>query len=273
MSSSRGTFSGAAAWMAASTSIASWPQHVTSRLRRAVPAGGGRTASPISRAARARTSSRRSPGGCGLYDRGGRKRRLAARRRRPQTVRNMILSRLPVGRILRHALPWEADPATRNMPRGLLDVEVVTAHGLMRVMTTHLEYFSAALRQSQINGIAEIVRRNAARARGAPQPAAARTPWGRGTASTILTGDFNLRSDDPARARLTTPLRAAAPGCRMVAGAASRRTPSASFCIADQTYGPPHCCDFLLVSTTISRRGCAASPMRPKRARPITSLC
>src|SRR3712207_3662522 len=36
---------------------------------------------------------------------------------------NMILSRLPVGIVLRYILPWEA-AKTRNMPRILLDVVV-----------------------------------------------------------------------------------------------------------------------------------------------------
>jgi endonuclease/exonuclease/phosphatase family metal-dependent hydrolase len=46
---------------------------------------------------------------------------LSGRRRR---FGNMILSRRPVGRILRHALPWAAANTTRNMPRSLLEVEL-----------------------------------------------------------------------------------------------------------------------------------------------------
>jgi endonuclease/exonuclease/phosphatase family metal-dependent hydrolase len=168
---------------------------------------------------------------------------------------NMILSRLPVGRILRHALPWEADPTTRNMPRGLLDVEVSAPGGVVRIMTTHLEYFSPALRQSQVEAIAATVRRNVARAMTPPQAAGGTYAMGQGTASTILTGDFNLRADDPVRARLTTPLASGGAGLHDTWEALHPGVPHPpSFCIADQTYGAPHCCDFLLVSDEVKAR-------------------
>ena len=51
---------------------------------------------------------------------------------------NMVLSRLPVGPVLRYTLPWEA-ARTRNMPRLLLEVTVEAPFGPLRVMTTHLE--------------------------------------------------------------------------------------------------------------------------------------
>ena len=55
---------------------------------------------------------------------------------------NMILSRLPVTQVLRMQLPWPADPAVRSMPRMLLEAVVETPFGPLRVMTTHLEYYS-----------------------------------------------------------------------------------------------------------------------------------
>ena len=51
---------------------------------------------------------------------------------------NMILSRYPIGQVLRYLLPWEAD-ATRNMPRILIEANVMAPFGPVRVMTTHLE--------------------------------------------------------------------------------------------------------------------------------------
>lgn len=168
---------------------------------------------------------------------------------------NMILSRLPVGRILRHALPWGADPTTRNMPRGLLDVEVNTARGPVRIMTTHLEYFSASLRKMQVEAIAEIVRRGIARASAPPLAGAGTYAMGEGTASTLLTGDFNLRAEDPVRQLLTTPYDSGGAGLN---DAWIRLNPGQphppSFCISDQTYGPPHCCDFVLLSGDIRDR-------------------
>ena len=49
---------------------------------------------------------------------------------------NMVLSRYPVGQVLRWTLPWEADH-TRNMPRSLIEAVVMAPFGPVRVMTTH----------------------------------------------------------------------------------------------------------------------------------------
>jgi len=162
---------------------------------------------------------------------------------------NMLLSRLPVGRVLRHALPWEADPATRSMPRGLLDVEVETRAGLVRVMTTHLEYFSPRLREAQVAAIRDVARRNAQRAATPPVEATGTYASGQGTPHCILTGDFNMRPEDPVRQHLTAPLASGGAGLTdaWIALRPGIAHP-ASFCISDQTYGPPHCCDFLLAS-------------------------
>jgi endonuclease/exonuclease/phosphatase family metal-dependent hydrolase len=89
-----------------------------------------------------------------------------------QRFGNMILSRLPIGRIMRHALPWDADPTTRNMPRLLLEAEVRAPSGTVRVMTTHLEYHSAQLRSVQVAAIREIHQLATMRARQPPQPGA-----------------------------------------------------------------------------------------------------
>ena len=59
-----------------------------------------------------------------------------------RTFGNMILSRLPVEQVLRVQLPWPADPAVRSMPRMLLEAVVRAPFGPLRVMTTHLEYYS-----------------------------------------------------------------------------------------------------------------------------------
>ena len=75
---------------------------------------------------------------------------------------NMILSRYPVGQILRYTLPWEADD-TNNMPRMLVEAVLATPSGPVRVMTTHLEYSSARLRAAQVEAIREAHRTACAR--------------------------------------------------------------------------------------------------------------
>ncbi|HEV7478598.1 MAG TPA: endonuclease/exonuclease/phosphatase family protein, partial [Burkholderiales bacterium] len=65
---------------------------------------------------------------------------------------NVILSRLPLGRVLRHSLPWPASPDTPSMPR----VAVEAVIGELRVITTHLEYYSAAHRAAQVDSLEKI---------------------------------------------------------------------------------------------------------------------
>jgi len=117
---------------------------------------------------------------------------------------NMILSRYPVTQARRITLPWPADPAVRSMPRGLLDATVEAPFGLLRVMTTHLAYYSALQRTAQV----EALRAHHAEAAG---HAARDRPHDRTNgpfhshpqaAAAILTGDFNFRPEDPLRARI-----------------------------------------------------------------------
>ncbi|MDP3257432.1 MAG: endonuclease/exonuclease/phosphatase family protein [Bosea sp. (in: a-proteobacteria)] len=167
---------------------------------------------------------------------------------------NLILTRYRVAQALRHLLPWEA-AATRNMPRVLVEAVAETPLGPVRLMTTHLEYSSPVLRAAQVEGIREAHRMAASRARTprAPGPHTyAPTP---NTASAILTGDFNMRPDDPALARLMAPFDDGTPLLRdlwpVLMGDAS--PPPTAF-IVDQTYGPPGCLDYVLATPDLAAR-------------------
>ncbi|MBS1223130.1 MAG: Endonuclease/exonuclease/phosphatase [Proteobacteria bacterium] len=70
---------------------------------------------------------------------------------------NAVFSRLPVGQVWRHLLPWPAEAATPSMQRILVEVAVESADvGPLRVMTTHLEYYSQRQRQAQIDAIRRL---------------------------------------------------------------------------------------------------------------------
>ena len=173
---------------------------------------------------------------------------------RRQRFGNMILSRLPVGRILRHVLPWAVDSSTRNMPRSLLEVEVETGFGPLRIMTTHLEYSSARLRNAQVAAIRDVYRLSTLRAQQPPQPGSGPYASGKAPAATILTGDFNMHPDDPVKLSLSQPT-GDVEGLVDAWSVLHPDTPHPpSFCIADQRYGPPHCCDFVLVNGGLASR-------------------
>jgi endonuclease/exonuclease/phosphatase family metal-dependent hydrolase len=167
---------------------------------------------------------------------------------------NMVLSRLPIDRILRNVLPWPAEPTTRNMPRMLLNIEVRSPFGPVRVMTTHLEYFSPTLRAAQVQAIKDIYRASILRA-GQP-PLEGNGPYARGAlpSATILAGDFNMPPHDPLKLSLSEPA-GGIPGLIDAWAAVHPQAPHPpSFCIADQTYGPPHCCDFVFVTQDLVPR-------------------
>lgn len=167
---------------------------------------------------------------------------------------NLILTRYRVAQALRHLLPWEA-AATRNMPRVLVEAVAETPLGPVRLMTTHLEYSSPVLRAAQVEGIREVHRMAACRARTPRVPGPhtyAPTP---NTASAILTGDFNMRPDDPALARLMAPFEDGTPPLRdLWPELMDDAPPPPTAFIVDQTYGPPGCLDYVLATPDLAAR-------------------
>jgi len=117
---------------------------------------------------------------------------------------NMILSRLPVRQVLRHLLPAPPDPSVKSMRRMALEAVLETPFGLTRVVTTHLEYYSAPQRAAQVEALRGLHAEACAEAR-----AFVETDSSEGTfrslprpASAIYTADFNYQPDDPLHARM-----------------------------------------------------------------------
>jgi endonuclease/exonuclease/phosphatase family metal-dependent hydrolase len=167
---------------------------------------------------------------------------------------NMILSRYPVGQILRYTLPWGAD-ATNNMPRMLIEVVVMAPFGPLRVMTTHLEYSSGKLRAAQVAGILEAHRAACARFANPRRPGQGTYAVHPTSRSALLTGDFNMMPNDPTKLRVSTRFEDATP--RLVDAWTVLNPDLAhphSFCVFDQTYGPPHCCDFVFLTEDLAAR-------------------
>lgn len=121
---------------------------------------------------------------------------------------NALFSRLPVGQVWRHLLPWPVDPAVPSMQRVLLEAVVAAPFGWLRVMTTHLEYYSRRQREAQIDAIRRLHAEACAHAR---QPREGKGEEGGSfevlprPASAVLCGDMNFPAWAPERARLTAP--------------------------------------------------------------------
>jgi endonuclease/exonuclease/phosphatase family metal-dependent hydrolase len=167
---------------------------------------------------------------------------------------NMILSRYPVAQILRYTLPWAAD-ATRNMPRLLIEAVVITPSGPLRVMTTHLEYSSNKLRQAQVDAIRGIHSYACDREDLPREDGPGTYRRGPGSRSAVLTGDFNMKPDDPTKLRISDPVGDGKPSLVDAWSATHPEEPHPpSFCLFDQTYGPAHCCDFVFVTQDLVSR-------------------
>jgi endonuclease/exonuclease/phosphatase family metal-dependent hydrolase len=191
---------------------------------------------------------------------------------------NLILSRFPVGRVLRHALPWPPEPGSPSMPRIALEAEILAPWGALRVTTTHLEYYSARQRAAQVERLRELHVEACAHALAAPSPRDDGGPFQHRARprAAIVTGDFNLPPDDPLHDRLCAPFDAATPrlhdAWQLLHGALPHPP---SFRLYDPDYaGTPYCCDFVLVSDDLAPRlsalridaGCQASDHQPVMA-------
>lgn len=166
---------------------------------------------------------------------------------RRQRFGNLILSRLPVGRVLRHSLPWPAEDRTPSMPRGAVEAVVQAPWGPVRVTTTHLEYYSDLQRGAQVARLLEIHAEALGHARLRPGDRADGGPFHPQPrpASGIVTGDFNMRPDDAHIRRLRATLhdawQVAHPG---EAHPATFRLESAT--------ETPYCCDFVFVTPDLA---------------------
>lgn len=167
---------------------------------------------------------------------------------------NMILSRYPVLRVLRHQLPWPADPEVPSMPRAAVEATLDTPLGPIRVMTTHLEYYSGLQRRTQVEALRDMHAQSCAHARRPPDGSRkkADSPFAPGAQTTraILTGDFNYRPDDALHARLQAPIDADTPKLTDVWSHlyAQRERPH-SVGLYDRAQWPdPFTCDFIYAS-------------------------
>ncbi|HEX8741082.1 MAG TPA: endonuclease/exonuclease/phosphatase family protein [Casimicrobiaceae bacterium] len=120
---------------------------------------------------------------------------------------NMILSRLPVGEVYRHLLPYPSDSRVPGMPRVAVEAVIEARSGSLRIVTTHLEYYSARQRAAQVDALRTIYADGDAHARdfavtiddggpfdNPPRPRA-----------TLIVGDFNFEPDSADYLRLLVP--------------------------------------------------------------------
>jgi endonuclease/exonuclease/phosphatase family metal-dependent hydrolase len=156
--------------------------------------------------------------------------RYRRRQRQRSLFGNAIFTRLPIVQVYRHLLPWPADPTVLSMQRMALETVMFSPGGPLRLVTTHLEYYSGIQRMAQVEALRRLHAEACGHARaprvsgkpGEPFQAFVRP------ASTIICGDFNFKPEDLEHGRMTaaTDTRRIAAVRRLV-GRASERAASA----------------------------------------------
>ena len=109
---------------------------------------------------------------------------------------NMVLSRLPILQLTQHKLPQPPAPEVKHMPRQAIDVVLEHNNELLRVVTTHLDYFAIQQRAAQVKYLAAYHSECCNRFR-SPSPSGGEEQFLQlsETASSIYCGDFNLTVD------------------------------------------------------------------------------
>lgn len=171
---------------------------------------------------------------------------------------NLLLSRHPVGQVFRHLLPNPADPSVPGMQRICVEAVIDGAGGPVRVLTTHLEYYSAVQRRAQVDRLRELQREALGHARG---PAATKEsnpsfrPWPRPEGA-VLCGDFNC---EPGSAEHAALLARSGQDAAVWHDAWQLAHPGVAHAPSVGLHGAewpdrPYCCDFFLVSDALAAR-------------------
>lgn len=175
---------------------------------------------------------------------------------------NLTLSRLPVGQIFRHSLPRPPEEGVPSMPRVCLEVVVEADGGPIRVLNTHLEYYSPIQRMTQISAL-HTLQSDAVRLAdmgGCATKGENRldTPFGAWPrpASAIVCGDFNCEPGSPEYYRMTAPISADVSGWEDAWRACYGDIPHLSTVGLNGAEWPDraYCCDYFFVSADLVDR-------------------
>jgi endonuclease/exonuclease/phosphatase family metal-dependent hydrolase len=169
---------------------------------------------------------------------------------------NLILTRLPALQVFRHALPWPPDAAVPSMARVALEAVLATPLGPLRVITTHLEYYSASIRMAQVHALRRLhdeacAHAHAPRPDGDPGEPFAVQPR---PVSAIVCGDFNFKPEDPEHVQMRAPFPTGAPAFVDAWQSAHPGQPHPPTVGVHDKSWPLYCCDFAFVTEALAGR-------------------
>jgi endonuclease/exonuclease/phosphatase family metal-dependent hydrolase len=160
-----------------------------------------------------------------------------------QRFGNLVATRLPVMQVQHHALPFPADAGTESTPRMCSVVTVLDPQlGHVRIMTTHLEFYSKRQRVAQAHALRALHLEYFDQAQAPPKGARNLT------AEAILCGDFNSHpgTEEYAAVAETSGRSTLWDSWKLVHGDVPHQP---TFCVHEQKYLPePLAFDFVFVT-------------------------
>lgn len=118
---------------------------------------------------------------------------------------NLVLTRLPLLQVFNHLLPHPAAGDVKHMQRQAIEAVVRTPAGPLRVVTTHLEYYSAAHRAAQIERLRALQAEVQSNEAQPPKPAASPYDLVPRPTALVLCGDLNFLPEDDEYGHLFQP--------------------------------------------------------------------
>jgi endonuclease/exonuclease/phosphatase family metal-dependent hydrolase len=175
-----------------------------------------------------------------------------------QRFGNLVATRLPLAQVQHYPLPCPADAGVRSMPRMCTNATVLTPLGPLRIMTTHLEFYSTRQRLAQAKALIELHDQACQLAAQRPLDDETGQPFQNKvhTPSAVLCGDFNLETDS-AEYSLIQSQTGGNTTCMLDAWklAHGEMPHDPTFRLFDHRYGPvPICCDFVFVTEDLKQR-------------------
>ena len=168
---------------------------------------------------------------------------------------NLVLTRNSPVQVLHHLLPSPADPKVKFMSRQTTELVIPTSSGAIRVMNTHLEFFSEKQQLSQVQRIREL-HEEACNQFSEPGLDLPNTPFERvdRPEKMVICGDFNITPDSICYPRMTAAFPDKIPDlfdAWNVVNSHRNRSPTCGVFDHNQWKNGPHCRDYFFLSENL----------------------
>ena len=168
---------------------------------------------------------------------------------------NLVLTRHSPVQVLNHLLPSPADPKVKFMSRQTTELVIPTNSGAIRVMNTHLEFFSEKQQLSQVQRIREL-HEEACTQFSEPGLDLPNTPFERvdRPEKMVICGDFNFTPDSICYQRMTAAFPRKIPDLLDAWNTlhpAESRSPTCGVFDHNQWKNGPHCRDYFFLSENL----------------------